>query len=228
MKFNLFNAKKSTLTITSVNLKLQGQMHNLKGMEVKGTTFEVEVPFKNKTHTDMLTEATQFKAEAAKPFPIKGIEVADPFKLVSVIPALPIEVKADEKIDFKLTIEGPDHNYTGPVTISFLSEIIETIHVEITKTILNLNGKKTAIETSSRILNLQKGHIFSEKIQLYKAMSYGDTVNKIEIASPFTFVSSDPKLPIKLDNTNGYILQLYIQAPTTPYAGVLEVKINPS
>lgn len=223
---NLFKGSKSSLTITGINLKLQGQMHSLKGMVVNGNTFDVDIPFHNKSHTDMLTGAASFKTEKAKPFGIKGIEVADPFKLVTVTPKPPLEVLGDQKVDFKLTIEGPAHNYTGPLTINFVSDVIETIHVEITKTILSVNGKKTTIETSSRILNLQKGHIFSEKVQLYKALSYGNTVSKIEIEKPFTFVSSDPKLPIQLDNTNGYILNLYIQAPESPYAGVLEIKIS--
>jgi hypothetical protein len=112
------------------------------------------------------------------------------------------------------------------LTISFGSNNVETIHVEITKTILNVNGVKTAIETSSRILNLQKGQIFNEKIQLYKALSYGDSVKSIEIEKPFAFVSSDPKLPVKIDDSNSYLLNIYIQGPEAPYAGAMEIKLS--
>lgn len=224
--FKIFKSGNSTLLITGINLKLQGQMHSLKGMEVSGKSFEVDIPFKNKTHTDMLTEAASFKSEKAKPFAIKGIEVAEPFKLISITPKLPLEVNADERIDFKLALEGPEHNYTGPLTISFLSDTVELVHVEISKTVLNLNGVRTNIETSSRILNLQKGQIFSEKIQLYKVLSFGDTLKKIEIEKPFSFVSSDPKLPLRIDDTNSYILNLYIQAPDSAYAGILEIKLS--
>ena len=98
--------------------------------------------------------------------------------------------------------------------------------MELTKTVLNVKGRKIPIETSSRILNLQKGQIFSEKIQLYKAFSYGDSVSNIEIEKPFAFVSSDPKLPLKIDDTNSYILNLYIQGPDAPYAGALEIRMS--
>ncbi|MGD0728958.1 MAG: hypothetical protein ABR981_02685 [Candidatus Micrarchaeaceae archaeon] len=218
--------KSQTLTITSINLKLHGQMHTMEGLVSKEKSFEVDIPFKNKTHTDLLTEATSFKSEKAKPITIKSIEASEPFKIVSITPQPPLEVKADERIDFKIKLEGPEHNYTGPLTISFGSNNVETIHVEITKTILNVNGVKTAIETSSRILNLQKGQIFNEKIQLYKALSYGDSVKSIEIEKPFAFVSSDPKLPVKIDDSNSYLLNIYIQGPEAPYAGAMEIKLS--
>ncbi len=214
------------MTITTINIKLHGYMHNINGMEVKEKTFMLEIPFKNKTHTDMLTEATSFKAEKAEPMKVKGLEIAEPFKLISVEPSLPLEIKADEKVVFKITIRPPDHNYTGPMGINFLSDSKEMVHIELTKTILNVNGKKIEIETSSRILNLPKGQIFNEKIQLYKAFSYGDTVSQIEIETPFTFVSSLPKLPLKIDDTNSYILDLYIQGPQQSYAGSLNIKIS--
>jgi hypothetical protein len=201
-------------------------MHSLAGMQVKERTFPLEIPFRNKTHSDMLTEAASFKVEKAEPIKIKALEIADPFKLVSIEPALPLEVKADEKIVFKLVIEAPDHNYTGPMNLNFVSESKEMVHIEITKTILEAKGIKTTIETSSRILNLPKGQIFTEKVQLYKAFSFGDKVSSIELGFPFTFVSSEPKLPVTIDDTNTYILSLYIQAPTTAYAGVLDIKIS--
>jgi hypothetical protein len=57
-------------------------------------------------------------------------------------------------------------------------------------------------------------------------MSYGDTAKRIEVAPPFRFVSSDPKLPLRVDDTNSYIVELYIQAPEAPYAGPLEITIS--
>lgn len=224
--FDFLKGKKDGVTITTINIKLHGFMHSIAGMEVKERNFTLDVPFRNKTHTDMLTEATSFKAEKAEPIRIKGLEVAEPFRLVSVEPNLPLEVKADEKVTFKLTIEAPSHNYTGPMSLNFLSDSKEMVHIEITKTVLEAKGSKIAIETSSRILNLPKGQIFTEKIQLYKAFSYGDSVSAIELGFPFKFVSSEPKLPLKIDDTNTYILNLYIQAPSTSYAGVLDIKIS--
>jgi hypothetical protein len=222
----LFGSKRQKVTITAINLKLHNHMHSMQGMEVRERVFSIDIPFKNKSHTDMLTEATSFKAEKAKPVNIKGIEVGEPFKLLSATPNTPISVEADQRVDFKLMVEAPEHNYTGPISISFLSDSVETLHIEISKTILILNGKRTEIETSSRILNLPKGQIFGEKVQLYKAMSYGDHLKGIELEPPFKFVSSEPKLPLKIDDTNSYILEIYIQAPDQPYAGPLEIKLS--
>lgn len=217
---------KPKVTITTINVKLHGYMHNLKGMEVKDSTFVLDIPFRNKTHTDMLTEATSFKSQKAEPIKINGIEVAEPFRLVSSEPQTPLEIKADQKIDFKMTIQAPGHNYTGPMSVNFMSDSVELIHIEISKTVLNAKDKKISIETSSRILNLPKGQIFTEKIQLYKGFSFGDPVSRIEVSYPFTFVSSDPKLPLKIDDPNSYIINIFIQAPSAPYAGVLEVKVS--
>lgn len=226
LDFGFLKGNKSTVTITTINIKLHGFMHSINGIVVKEKTFPLEIPFRNKTHTDMLTEATSFKAEKAEPIKVKGLDVADPFKLVSIEPALPLDIKADEKVVFKLVIAAPEHNYTGPMNIVFNSDTKEMVHIEITKSILEAKGQKIPIDTSSRILNLPKGQIFTEKIQLYKGFSYGDTVSRIEIETPFTFVSSDPKLPLKIDDTNTYILNLYIQAPATSYAGALQIKID--
>ena len=194
---NLLGGKAQKVTITVINLKLHSYMHSMSGLVVKEKSFSIDIPFTNKSHTDMLTQAAAFKTEKAKPIRINSIEVADPFKLISVTPSAPLEIKADEKVDFKLEIAVPGHNYTGPMSVSFISDATPTIHVEISKTILIRNGRRTEIETSSRILNLPKGQIFGEKIQLYKAMSYGDSAKKIDVAPPFKFVSSDPKLPLR-------------------------------
>jgi hypothetical protein len=217
---------KNTVKITNINIKLHGYMHSISGLEIKEKTFTLDIPFKNKVHKDMLTEAASFKAQKAEPLKIKSIEISEPFKLLSIEPKLPIEVKSDEQVTFKLSIEVPEHNYSGPMTIVFGSDGVEMVHIEITKSVLEAKGIKTEIETSSRILNLPKGQIFSEKIQLYKALSYGETVSKVEIAAPFAFVSSEPKLPLKIDDPNTCILNLYIQGPTSSYAGILEIKIS--
>ncbi len=222
----IFGGKKQKVTITTINLKLHNYVHSMGGRVVTEKTFTLDIPFTNKSHTDMLTQAAAFRTEKAKPIIINSMSVAEPFKLVSVTPKAPVEIKADEKVDFKLEIAVPEHNYTGPMSVNFVSDATPTIHIEISKTILVRNGKKTEIETSSRILNLPKGQIFGEKVQLYKAMSYGDSAKSISIAAPFKFVSSDPKLPLKIDDTNSYIVELYIQAPDAPYAGTLEITVD--
>jgi hypothetical protein len=209
-----------------MNVKLHGYTHNLEGMEIKSKSFPIELPFKNKTHTDMLTEATQFKSQKAQPINIKNLEVSSPFKLASIEPKLPITVNGDEKVVFKMMIEAPEHNYTGPLNITFVSDGIETVHIEITKTVLVAKGQRVPIETSGTMFNIPKGQIFVDKVQLYKAFSFGDVISKVEVSEPFAFAGSEPKLPVKIDDTNSYILNLYIQAPATTYAGELEVRIS--
>ncbi len=201
-------------------------MHSLDGMEVKSRNFSFELPFKNKTHTDLLTEATEFKAQKAEQMEIKSIEVSSPFSLTAVEPKLPIKIKADESVVFKLSIEAPEHSYTGPMNIILGSDTVDMVHIEISKTVIEAKGIKTSIETSSRIINIPKGQIFTDKIQLYKAFSYGDSISRIELGSPFAFAGSEPKLPLKINDPNSYILNLYIQAPSTDYAGTLDIKIS--
>ena len=100
------------------------------------------------------------------------------------------------------------------------------VHIEIARTILDYKGKKTEIESSARMLNVQKNGILVENVQLYKAMSYGDTVKSVEVGFPFKLASTDPKLPVKLDTPNGYIMGFFIQAPDHSYSGDLVIKIS--
>jgi len=223
---SIFKGSRSGTLITGINVKLHGFMHSLNGMEVKEKTFTFELPFKNKTHEDMLTEATEFKAQKAEPISIKSVQVADPFKLISVDPKPPITIDSDQSIRFKFTIEAPEHGYTGPMNITLGSDSAELVHIEISKTVIEAKGRKIPIETSSRIINIPKGQIFTEKLQLYKGFSYGDTISSMEIYAPFKFVGSDPKLPIKIDDPNSYIVNIYIQAPDSPYAGIMEIKMG--
>ena len=217
---------KPRITITAINVKLHGNMHGLEGFTASENPFNVEIPFRNKTHSDMLTEAADFKAQKAEPIRVNSIKVSEPFSLVSAEPNAPITIKPEEKVVFKLRINGPTHNYSGPISISLESDDPEMIHVEIKETVLKWKGRDVPIETSSRILSIPRGQIFTEKVQLYKALTFGDTVSTISIASPFMFAGSDPKLPIKVNDPNSCIVNLYIQAPQTPYAGQLEVSLE--
>lgn len=212
--------------ITAINIKLQGHTHKLEGMEASGKQVEVKIPFRNKIHSDMLTEANVFKSVKSKPIRIDAAKVAEPFSLIAVEPKTPIEIKSDELVNFKLTVGVPSHNYTGPMNISFESLGEEVAHIELTKTFLVYKGKKTEIESSSRMLNLQKNGIFVEKVQMYKAMSSGDTLNSVEVAFPFKLVNTDPKLPAKMETPNGYIMAFFIQAPDHNYSGTLEISIK--
>ncbi|MDE1833304.1 MAG: hypothetical protein KGH58_02695 [Candidatus Micrarchaeota archaeon] len=225
MKLNLFG-RKQKVVVNGISVKWQGYAHKLDGTPVNGRTFDLVLPFQNKTHEDMLTKAASFKAQEALPAVIKAIEVSNPFKLVSVEPALPITVQPDQKVMLKMRFEAPDYNYEGPLAINLASDQVEAIHMEITKVIVHAKGRDTEIETSSRIMSMAKGQIFQEKVQMFKALSFGDTVSKVEISAPFKIVSTDPKLPFTLDQTNSYIATIFIQAPDNSYAGTLELTVS--
>ena len=123
-------------------------------------------------------------------------------------------------------LNAPPHNYSGPLTVSFESASEEVIHIEIARTVLNYKGKKTEIESSARMLNLQKNGIMVEKVQMMKAVAFGDTIGSAEAGFPFKLVSTDPKLPVKMDAPNGYIMSFYIQAPDHSYSGDLEITVS--
>jgi hypothetical protein len=220
----LFGGKRKT-TITGINIRLQGAVHQLKGLESGDEVIELTIPFKNKVHSDMLTDAGVFKAQEGKPISIREVKVSDPFGLIEVEPKAPIEVKSGQSVEFKIKLTAPKHNYTGPLTISFEAVSEEVVHIEIARTILEWKGKRTEIESSARMLNVQKNGIIVENVQLYKAMSSGDTVTSAEAEFPFKLASTEPKMPVKLDATNGYIMGFYIQAPDHSYSGDLVIKV---
>lgn len=218
--------KRSRTTITGINIKLQGHPHQLPGRESNEDTIELVLPFKNKVHSDMLTEAKVFKATKGKPILITAIKVSEPFSLASVTPNVPLSVESGTEVEFKVSIGVPKHNFTGPLNVSFETETEEVIHIEISKTILVWKGKRVEIESSARMLNLQKNGILVEKVQMMKALSFGDTISGATAEFPFKIVGADPKLPVRIDTPNGYIMAFYVQAPPHSYSGELIINVN--
>ena len=224
MGFNPFKRGRTT-KITVINLKLQGFNHTMNGIESKDDTIEIKIPFTNKLHTDMLTEAGVFKAQKGKPIKIEKIEVSEPFEMVSITPKMPVDVPPGAKIEFKILLKPPTHSYAGPISISFASEQVEMVHIEISRTLIERNGKKIEIPASSKMLNIEKGKIFTEKVQLFKALGYGETAKEISVSFPFKLVSTDPPLPAKINETNSYIMSMHIQAPSQNYSGEMVLTI---
>jgi hypothetical protein len=99
-------------------------------------------------------------------------------------------------------------------------------HVEISKIIINANGKKMEIVNKPMIMDIPKGQIFKQNIHLFGVVDFETEVKRMEIAPPFKFVSSDPKLPFKVDRKTGYLIDLFVQAPKENYGGPLEVIIS--
>jgi len=231
MNFNIFKKKgdSGTITITSVNLKWRGQMHAIDGFHPKESRFTIKVPFQNKTSQDALPfEALKekFRAQEQPPILINEIQLSDPFKLVSVEPAVPRKIASGEKVEFTVTVDGPDYAYSGPITVMLSSEEASMIKVQINKVILSTKRKSVEIENSGVILNMPKGGIFKNSIQLYKALSYGDAIDKVVIRAPFEFVESEPKLPFTINEPSSYLVTFFIKAPELDYAGPMEVKLE--
>ena len=98
-------------------------------------------------------------------------------------PKAPLDIKSDESVEFRIRLNAPTHNYTGPLTISFEAASEEVVHIEIARTILDYKGKRTEIESSARMLNVQKNGILVENVQMYKAVGFGDTISGAEADS---------------------------------------------
>lgn len=230
MNFNIFKEKgKGQLSITSLNLRWHGQMHAMEGLVPKERRFTVTIPFQNKTAQDKLPfEALKqrFKAEEQPPIVISGIQLSDPFKLVSVEPKLPRSVASGERVEFVVTVDGPDYGYNGPLTVMLNSEEASMIKVQINKVMLRTASKSVEIENSGVILNMPKGGIFKNSVQLYKALSYGDVVTRVTIGKPFDFVESEPHLPFTVNDPSSYLVTFYVRAPDLDYAGPMEIKLE--
>ena len=230
MNFNIFKKKdKGRLSITSLNLRWHGQMHAMDGFTPKERRFTVTIPFQNKTAQDKLPfEALKqkFKAEEQPPITISEMQLSDPFKLVSVEPKLPRGVASGEKVEFVVTVDGPDYGYSGPLTVMLNSEEAGMIKVQINKVIVTTPMKSVEIENSAVILNMPKGGIFKNSIQMYKAMSYGERVDKVTLEKPFEFVSCDHQIPFTINEPSSYLVTFYIKAPDIDYAGPMEIKLE--
>jgi hypothetical protein len=228
---NLFSRKKSgKVLISAINMRWKGQMHSMDGIVPEKTRFTISIPFQNKTQDSALERFAalkeKFKAQEVPPVIISSIKLSDPFKLVSVEPKLPITVRSGERIEISITIDAPDYAYSGPLTVTIDSPEASMIKVQLNKVILSTKLKKAEIENSGVILNIPPNGVFKNSVQVYKAMSYGDSASKVTISEPFEFIESDPKLPFKIDNPNSYIVTFFIKAPETDYAGPMEIKVE--
>jgi hypothetical protein len=222
--FDFLKRGKKT-TVTAVNIRLHGQVHRLEGFESSKPVIEIRIPFKNKLRENMLTKAGVLKLGEQAPIKVEKMEVAEPFKLVSVEPKPPLEVGAGKEVEFLISVAVPEHNYTGPISVSIDSPSAEAVHIEISREFMSFKGKRVEVESSARMLNAQKGGIFTEKVQLYKAMSMGDTASSIELSPPFRLIKTEPALPATIDDPNSFIIQLFVQAPTQNYSGEMEINI---
>ncbi len=231
--FGIFGRKKSGTHVTRTIIRWRGKMHALdeKGFDVEGSTFMEEIPFSNRSNSNMLTEsnignAPILKAQKPNPIKITGVEVAAPFKLAGAEPAMPVVIQADQSVVLKLSISPPEHAYNGALSITLNSEVPESTHVELSKFTLKNKRRSVDIENSARIMSIEKGQMFSQAVQLYKIVGYRTKVKSLSVEPPFKLVSTDPKPPFEIDNPNSYIVTFYIQPPEVSYAGTLVIDVE--
>ncbi|MDE1851701.1 MAG: hypothetical protein KGH69_03375 [Candidatus Micrarchaeota archaeon] len=218
---SIFKGKSSKVTLTAINLKFMGSVHSIDGMAVGTRDFDLAIPFQNKVGSEMLPDSI-----TGPKMTINSIRVSEPFQLLSVSPKPPVDVGYQERKSFSMRIRAPDMNYEGPMTIDFGNEPKDNVTISIEKVIMAYGSRRTELEESATSMVLQKSQVFKREVQLYKVLSLNDTVNSIRLNEPFELVSTDPKLPIKADRKDSYIIDLYIKAPDYNYAGQLEISMG--
>ena len=229
MSFNIKNffrknTKSPLIEISSVNIMWNNTFHTLQGLKTLEAQFEIKVPFANNNKVNELVKSI-FKEGKGEIITIKDVSVYKPFELVSIDPKLPININPNEKIEFTIRLNGPKQNYSGPLSIKLVPEEHERVKIEINKTRIIYKGHSIDIDKSEMILSLPKGQIFKNTVQMYKALSLGDVVSEIRINEPFKLVSTEPKLPFKIDNDTSYLATFYITPPDSNYAGPLEITV---
>ena len=213
--------KGEKVRITNVNVYWKGRAHALKGMEVKKGSFNLEIPFSNKSE-----DLSFLKSAKEPPETISSIEVSSPFKLIGVSPQTPVSVEKGKSVTFIISIESPSYAYNGPLTVKFGSPAVPTIHLEIPKVILVTGKGQNVADDTGIVKNIEKGSTIEIPVQLYKGLSYGDSVSSVQVSSPFKLARTDPQLPIKIDDKNSYIARFYVTVPDFSYVGNLEITLS--
>ncbi|MDE1874259.1 MAG: hypothetical protein KGI04_04045 [Candidatus Micrarchaeota archaeon] len=208
----------ASTVITSISIDYLGDKHGLDGMKVSGDTFELSIPFRNKTGSDLLDESLK-----RPDLRIDSISVSRPFELVEVKPGLPIVVRYQDGVDLTLKLRAPSIPYTGPLSVSLGEKTSGMVRVQIERMTAVYRGRKLVLEDAPSVLSVQKGQVLKRDVQLYKAMKYGDAVNAIGVSAPFVFSGSEPKAPFRIDKQDSFIISVFVLAPQESYAGPLEI-----
>ncbi len=209
------------VTITGINLRFMGGSHQIKGMEVSADAFEIRIPFNNRIGNENLPDNLK-----GPKIVLSKITVDPPFRIIDISPALPAEVEYLGKVVFTLKIAAPNMNWEGPMNVSLTSEPSNNITISIKKVTLHHADKTVELEDSGVTSSMQKSQTFKQNLQLYKIISFGDEVSRIEVNEPFAIASTEPALPIKADKKDSYIISLYLKCPEFSYAGDLDIKLS--
>lgn len=219
---DLFKRKKNFLiNIKNINIYWKGAIHTLKGVESDDKIFTVTIPFSNKNNNNL----SFLKKQEKTPEIIKEINTTKPFRIVSVSPELPIEIPDSESKELGITVEGPDFNYSGVLTLKFKSKVEPKVHVELPDVYIIRGNKRVKANNSKQLYNLMKNQIFEVSVQMYRLLTFNDTVERVSVNKPFGFEGCSPKLPFRIDDKSSYVVTFMIKAPEFNYSGSLEIEV---
>lgn len=218
-----FLKKKSSYTgeVTGVSIYWKNSMHGLPGMKLREREFELKIPFTNKNY-----EGLSFLKKADNTEIVNEIEVRKPFKLIGVEPNVPASIKPGESVEFAIKVQAPEYNYSGPLVLKMVPKPVEMVHIELPDIIAVNGSKRVKVNEHGEVKSLEKDGNFEISMQMYRILTYADTVKSVTVNKPFEFVGSEPKLPFTIDNKSSYIASFYIKAPAYDYAGSLELVFN--
>ncbi len=222
MRFNFFSKKpKYNGEITGVTIYWKNAVHGLPGMKLDKREFELRIPFTNKNYEEL-----SFLKKADTTENIESIEAKEPFKLLDVEPKPPVSIKTGESVEFKIHLEAPEYNYSGPLVIKMNPKPVEMVHIELPEVIAISGQKRVKVSEHGEVKTLDKGSNFEVSMQMYRVFTYNDTIKSVSVNKPFDFVGSDPKLPFTIDNKSSFVASFYIKAPDFDYAGPLELSFE--
>ena len=202
------------VNITSINIRMGNDVHGIGGMHVSGKIAKITIPFSNRIGRGLLPDNLK-----SPPITISGISAEKPFEVIEINPKLPVDVDYRASVSFNITLKVPEGNYEGPVNVRFETKSNDNIGLSIEKVKLLYEGREYDLENSTESMTVRSGQIIKKDIQMYKLLSFGDSVRKIIIGPPFELADSSPKLPIKIDRKDSYIVSLFIKCPGFSYAG---------
>ncbi len=221
MKFNVFKRRgKDSIKLTAINLYWKGAMHSLGGMEAEHV-FSVSIPFSNKVDNSL----SFLKKQERKPESVESVEAGKPFKVLEVDPALPLEIPVGESISISIKIEGPEFGYSGPLTLKFGTNMPQRVHIELPEIFIKRGERRERVNEHGEVYNLVKGQVFEVSAQMYRLLTFDDSVERVSVSSAFEFVGCSPKLPFKINDKSSYVVAFMIKAPDFDYSGPLEIEV---
>lgn len=207
-----------TIRLSSIDIKFMGSVHAMPGVTSTTNVFDINIPFQNKMGSGMLPENIRGPTVT-----LKDIKVSSPFRVIGIEPSLPIKVGYMSKENIRLTVQGPQMNYDGPISIDFGNDTSEEVTLNISKYTLEFPGRKSDLENTATTIKIQRGQVFRKDLQFYKVGSYMSKVNSVTINEPFELVSTQPKTPFVASTKDSFIVSVFIKAPQFNYSGDVRI-----